>query len=304
MKVNMSEKLKPYIVSADTYGLFKTWANKNGLLVPQSSYFEGMLKELEQVLGKYFDQVDVISESELIEGLNRMVATSALPVVSLDRAYVRPGQDNLLGYLDVTRTVDQNLNNVGLGSRRQDQSIIEQVKSYAYQLNGRPIALIDDVVFDGNTMLQVAQTFEAAGVPVEKVFTGIVVEDGKKLLEQNGLEVESVVDPYGEVTDEICERDFRVGVPYSGRTVETKGGLKGAPYILPFGKPVEWASIPADSALEFSLFALSQFLQLWSKTEQLSRQNISTWQVAKPTLGLPENKSVSRSIAEVMRGLK
>jgi hypothetical protein len=86
--------------------------------------------------------------------------------------------------------------------------------------------------------------------------------------------------------------------------VNGKGIIEGAPYLYPFGKPMEWASIPQEEAISFSLFALYQSLQLWTKTEQLSRQSIPTQQVAKPVYGLPEGKSMSGAIAEVMRGLK
>ena len=110
---------------------------------------------------------------------------------------------------------------------------------------------------------------------------------------------------YKQVIDEICERDVRVGSPYSGRSVVSDSDpIEGAPYLYPFGKPTEWASIPTDQALDFSLFCLSQSLQLWAKIEQLSGQKIATQQIARPVFRLPQNASMSQAISTVISGLK
>lgn len=295
---------KPYVVSADSRGLLKDWARRNRLTIPSDAYFQDMLKDLEATLGQYFDRVDIVPEEFLRQGINGFIQASPVPVVSLDRAYVNPNQGNLLGFLDATRTVDSSLGNTGLGSRALEISLEKQIGQLAAQQKGKAIALADDVIFEGKTMLQLIKKLQNKGVAVDAVYSGITIKEGKELLEQNGVRVDLLI-VYDQVIDEICERDFVVGSPLSGRSVfNGKGVVEGAPYLYPFGRPVEWASIPSDEAMSFSLFALYQSLQLWTKTEQLSRQNIPTRQVAKPVFGLPEGESMSRAIAQVMKGLK
>lgn len=295
---------RPYVVSADSRGLMKSWARENKLTLPNDEYFQGMLKDLEATLRQYFSEVDIVPEDFLRQGLNGLIKSSPVPVVSLDRAYINPKQSNLVGFLDATRTVDSNLNSTGLGSRALEITLERQIGQLAAKQSGKAIALADDVIFEGKTMLQLVQKLRNKGVAVDAILAGISIREGKELLEQNGVRVDSLI-VYDQVIDEICERDFVVGSPYSGRSVVNgKGIIEGAPYLYPFGKPIEWASIPPEEAINFSLFALSQSLQLWAKTEQLSRQSIPTQQVSKPVFGLPEGKSMSEAIAEVMKGLK
>lgn len=295
---------RPYVVSADSRGLMKSWARENQLTLPNDAYFQGMLKDLEATLRQYFSEVDIVPEVFLRQGLNELIKSSSVPVVSLDRAYINPKQSKLVGFLDATRTVDSNLNSTGLGSRALEITLERQIGQLAAKQSGKAIALADDVIFEGKTMLQLVQKLRNKGVAVDAILAGISMREGKELLEQNGVKVESLI-VYDQVIDEICERDFVVGSPYSGRSVVNgKGIIEGAPYLYPFGKPIEWASIPQEEAVNFSLFALSQSLQLWAKTEQLSRQSIPTQQVSKPVFGLPEGRSMSGAISEVMRGLK
>ena len=55
-----------------------------------------------------------------------------------------------------------------------------------------------------------------------------------------------------DVIDQICERDFYFGIAGSGISVQTNTQVVKAPYFLPFGNPIERASIPENSATYFS----------------------------------------------------
>lgn len=295
---------KPYVVSADVRGLLSRWARENRISIPNDGFFEGMLKDLESTLQKYFTQVEVVPEDFLRKGLNGFVQNSSFPVVSLDRAYVNPKQANLLKFLDVTRTVDSNLNSTGLASRLREVSIERQINMIAAQFSGQVLSLIDDVIFEGKTLLQLVFSLRKRGVTVDTIYSGITIKEGKELLEQNSVRVESLL-VYDQVVDEICERDFVPGTPNSGRSViNGDNAIGGVPYLLPFGKPVEWASIPADEAQDFSLFCLYQALHLWKITEILSCQNIPTAMLQKPVFGLPGSDSVSKSLQKVIINLE
>ena len=49
-----------------------------------------------------------------------------------------------------------------------------------------------------------------------------------------------------DIIDQICERDFYFGIAGSGISIKINEEIVKAPYFLPFGNPVERASIPQD----------------------------------------------------------
>lgn len=298
------EKYNPYVVSADTGLLMKKWGETKGLVTPNSKFYQEMLQELKLVLKGSFNDVEIISESDLKSGLDDFIQTSASPVISLDRTYVDASQPNLLGFLDATRTVNTLLENTGLNSRDRDISLEKQIIQLAKMTKGKPVSLLDDVIFEGNTLLELIQLFRKKGVDVNQVYTGIAIQEGIDLLEANRVEVKSVITPYEQVIDEVCERDFRVGAPYSGRTIIDGDNTLGAPYFLPFGKPTEWAAIPEDKAVDFSLFCLYQSLQMWVRVEKLSQQSIPTKQLPKLVYGLENNDSVVNSLQQSIQQLE
>ena len=81
---------------------------------------------------------------------------------------------------------------------------------------------------------------------------------------------------YEDVKDEICERDFLAGVPFSGRTVYREDGSHySAPYFAPFGLPERWASIDdATAARKLSLYCIERSIELWQKVEDLNKIDI------------------------------
>ena len=76
---------------------------------------------------------------------------------------------------------------------------------------------------------------------------------------------------YNQVVDEVCERDFYLGIPYSGRSL--MGGENfGLSYILPFGNPEAWASIPNEYQKFFSIFCINQTIKLFEEIENSSNK--------------------------------
>lgn len=76
------------------------------------------------------------------------------------------------------------------------------------------------------------------------------------------------------VIDQICERDFYFGIAGSGISVQTGTKVVKAPYFLPFGNPVERASIPQEYATYFSNSCISRSITLWEEIEKLSKRKI------------------------------
>ena len=69
-----------------------------------------------------------------------------------------------------------------------------------------------------------------------------------------------------DVIDQICERDFYLGIAQSGiSVVDKKGIMYKAPYFEPFGNPAERVSIPKKYETFFSNSCLLRSLYLWKK---------------------------------------
>lgn len=77
-----------------------------------------------------------------------------------------------------------------------------------------------------------------------------------------------------EVIDQICERDFYFGIAGSGISVKTGTEIVKAPYFLPFGNPVDRASIPKEYATYFSNSCINRSILLWQEIEKLSKKEI------------------------------
>jgi len=297
-----NEMCKPYVVSADAQGLLTQWSRKTGYTLPEADYFQGMLKDLESTLQEYFSDVNIVPEEYLRAGLRQLASENNQPTISLDRVYVDKNDKNIVGFLDTTRSVNEKLENTGLVSRNEID-IDNQIKQLSKQNKGREITLLDDVIFGGNTMLEIVNKFREQNIRISRVIAGIAIQEGIDLLNKEQVQVIPLF-TYGQVIDEICERDFVAGTPDSGRTIVINGKRYGAPYILPFGKPIEWASIPEDKAKDFSLFSLTQSINLWKRIERESSANVSTIALAKPVYGLSEETSITKALEQAREQLK
>lgn len=295
----MNQEHAPYVVSADVSRLMRTWAAKNRYRVPNEAYFSGMLRDLESVLNSYFHSVQVVPERYLVAGLSGMADRSPIPIISLDRAYIDDSLANLAGYIDITRTVGENLESNGLSERPGSLPIETQVDLLSNSLDTDRVALLDDVLFEGGTHTTIAEWLRKKGIIVEQVLVGVSIKEGEEKLAREGIGVQSLLS-YGAVVDEICERDFIAAVPMSGRTVVTATGeVFGAPYFSPFGKPEKWASIPPEYAQVFSDFCLAQSIMLWQKIERMSKSSIATHEVPKAVFGLEPSHSIVTSLRRV-----
>lgn len=294
------ESSVPYVVSADIAGLIGEWAEENQYISPSKTYLSDVSLDLKDALEEATKAEIIIVEEELIRsGLVRLIEEIEYPVVSLDRAYVKDTDPNLAGFFDMTRAVDKNFNGIGIHPRPGALSINNQLFSFAnYSGTEQPIALVDDVVFSGEGIVEIAQKFAEIGRPVRKIITGVGITEGIELVEKNDIEI-SVVTEFDEVIDEVCERDFISGVPMSGRTVIDGDVSWSAPYFAPFGDAVRWASIPDEAERKFSEFCLRLSVQLWKDIEAING-DIPTTDIPRPLRPLSAHQSISKALSVLM----
>lgn len=270
---------KPYIVSADIQTLLRPWAREKGFTMPNMQFFNQLRTDFSGKMKTIFPGFELVGEDELSLGLLKMVRKNNVFPVSLDRVYYRSQP-----CLDITRVVDNEGQSKGLGKRTDSPLLIRQFKELK-KIGLTKVALIDDVIFTGNLLERVSGVLERMGIAVAFIFAGIGIGGGIDRLSVNGRKV-FCVRKYPEVIDEICERDFYPGVPLSGRLLSEDNNT-GAPYILPFGNPVEWASIPPESQVSFSRFCLNQTVKLFSAIENASGREVTCEEIGRKIIGLP-----------------
>lgn len=298
-----NEQPKPYVVSTDTARLMRGWSRTSGLPVPERSYFDGMTEDIRGMLAANInEEIHVIPDSRLIKGMREKVSSSKTPVVSLDRVYINKSIERVCGFLDMSRAVNEELEDIGVVARPGTPPLDEQVETLADRLNIlgiTRIAIVDDVLFTGGGFVRLTSSLRARGIQVETVIAGISIRAGIDAVNEVGVEVDSV-EVYEEVTDELCERDFYVGVPYSGRTlVDQEGNVSAVPYLLPFGDIVQWASFPDERAEEMSEFLLQLSICLWQKVEDLSKSRVLVNALPRRLHGFPEEVSIVKALRNV-----
>ena len=270
---------KPYVVSADIYLLMKGWAVQNGFVLPSREFFCQLREEFSNYMSGIFSNFELVSEDEISRGLARLVAESGLPVVSLDRVYFESELN-----LEIARLVDKDGKDRGLGHRSGTPLLAQQIRKL--QMSGvREVVIVDDVVFTGTLLERIIELLSRIHIRVPFICAGIGIAEGINRINGTKREIRCVR-AYEEVVDEVCERDFYPGVPLSGRLLVGDDNI-GVPYLLPFGKPESWASIPSERATDFSQFCLRQTATLFDKIERYSSRPILCRDLGRKVVGLP-----------------
>lgn len=254
---------KPYVVSGDIYLLLKEWARQRQFILPSQAFFSELRKEFSDEMVQIFPGYEFISEEELLADMRKFADKASAPVVSLSPVY------SIANYtIEVTRMLadesGMRSKEIGICSRFGKPAIIRQIRAMQ-KFGVKEITLADDVIFTGSSMLRLISLLNESGINVTQIIAGIGIGPGVSIL-RNICNVNCVKE-YEEVIDQVCERDFYPGTPYCGRSV--RSGLDmGRPYILPFGKPESWASIPKDYAEHVSEFCLKQTIKLFREIKK------------------------------------
>lgn len=273
----------PYVVSADIKILLGKWADRKGYTLPGSEFFSKLRQDFSVYMKRIFPGFELVSEEELTSGLKELVESSGLLPISLDRVYY-----STFPNIDIARRVDIDKQDKGLGKRADAISLLEQFKRLR-SLGVGEVVLVDDVIFTGDLIRRISSVMEGFGLKVKAVCTGIGVGEGIDALKNGGQEVRCVRS-YADVIDEICERDFYPGVPLSGRLVRANGNI-GAPYILPFGNPGKWASIPEEWQLTFSRFCIERTIKLFEAIEEKSGREVKCSDLDRKVISLPKDET-------------
>lgn len=301
---------KPYVVTNDLSLVFKFF-EKNGLRIPQPSYFDVVADRVEDCLKSIFPAVEIIKSDRISGYLMNCVKQSAFPVISLTGLLA---DDKCSGSLRFSRSVQyegqdggiHTYSDVGVHPRdAKSASVSDQFNILASTLHGyKEIALADDVVFSGGTILSITNRLAQAGIEVKEVYTSIMLGGAKDLLLSHNIRPTADY-MYDDVVDEVCMRDFIVGSPDGGRNVVlSQNEYAAAPYILPFGNIQKWASINADDAHDFSREVLFLSQVLWQDMEGLNERPLLVNDLLKPIVSWSGTDRIVDKIAEAIERQK
>lgn len=309
MEINTGEIMGtvPYVVTNDLSLVFDKF-EVIGKKVPSSCDLEEAGQAIQQGLKRIFPKVEIV-ESERISGyLLQAVNRSDIPVVSLTGLL---NHNHVAGTIECSRSVELvtkadgffSYSDAGIQPRRIGVPDIKtQFNRLVKNLDGiKEVALADDVIFSGGTILNLVTKLNDVGISVKKAYGSIILEKAKDKLAQHGIEIEADF-VYEKVVDEVCMRDFIIGAPDGGRNVLMKGNLyASAPYAKPFGDIEGWASIPNEHAQEFSDVAVQSSLVLWTKMDALNGDQTLVKHLSKPVIFWQEDDKVVDSLHSILR---
>jgi hypothetical protein len=255
----------PYVVSADIYLLLTKWAKLKGFTLPKEEFFIKLRKEFSSYMSKIFPNFELISEKEILEHSTNIVLNNNLNIISLDTIYF--SGDYLI---ELTRSVSSDGLDKGLRHRFGSDTLLRQLNTLKNS-GIKEVGIYDDVIFSGVLAERIIRLLSTLGINVSKFYAGIGIKEGIDKIE-NLLSIEvNCAHVYNQVVDEVCERDFYLGIPFSGRSLIDENNL-GLSYLLPFGKPEAWASIPSEYQETFSIFCINQTIKLFEEIENSSNK--------------------------------
>lgn len=294
-----------YVVSLDVDLLMSQWGRSVGLITPTDDFYIDLRSRLQSFLQNIFARVTFIDSREIRQGL--LVSTTlhrqaGLKVISLERAYLEDHEVD--GRLELTRTVDDSKDDIKIPSVRNGTPAKHRQFGV---LRGKTVALLDDVVFSGRTLISTIKELQNYGVNVHAVTAAVGVKDGVDNLKGTSFGVMDMPDrlavecleEFDDVSDQVCERDFFPGVPYSGRAHYLEN--TAFPYVLPFGLPGKWASIPEKEITRFSVLCIDNTIALFSEIERINNTHIPCSMVPRPIFGFPNDQTRFVSFLEAKR---
>lgn len=300
--------MKSYVITEDLEILMQRWSKKSGFLCPSHDFFSDLQKRLIDYLKIIFPKIVLIRADELSHRLKGKInQTKGTTVVSIDLIY-----NNAQYHLQSNRCADlDTMEIIGEAQRPGSISLFEQIQQLP---KDKPLTIVDDGCFSGVTLRRIYEFILNQGLTIQNIVVGILIDRANNDLVRNYPKVSlQAVYEYDKVIDWLCERDFFIGIPLSGRTAGQKNGDKvvpfnpeiALPYCLPFGDPIKGASIPAERAIEFSCFDIQLSQRLWEEVERVSGRKVLCQDIPRLPKGIKRDEQrFVEALSQVLSKLK
>jgi hypothetical protein len=242
--------------------------------------------EMGELRRKIWEQVD-----GRLTDLDQQAVLSTCPEI----ANTNPKSEGLL--LNINRLFNTDGQLIGHGPRPGFEPLDEQFDELAKKIAGRSVVLIEDGAFSGGTLRYVLHELNSRGLIVTAIVIGFCCTRAKFVLGHVFKGELVIVHPIENLLDWIPDHDLIPFIPNCGRVlgeassngflpVRSPEGFSFAyPYILPFGKIEEWASLPIEGAKDLSRLCLDTSIELFSRVGQ--KMTIGELLDANPRVSVP-----------------
>jgi hypothetical protein len=198
--------------------------------------------------------------------------------------------------MNIDRLFNANGKMIGHGPRPGFKCLDKQLDELVGKIAGRSVVLIEDGAFTGGTLRFVLKELEGRGVRITTIVIGFCKNGSREAVKEVFDGELVIVHPISNLLDWIPDHDFVPFVPNCGRVLGEqthegfmpvfKDGVSLAyPYILPFGKIEEWASLPIEGARELSKLCLDTSIEIFGQIGQ--KMTIGELLRANPRVSMP-----------------
>ncbi len=274
-----------YVVTYDVASRLQAFRPKTLTIPrPDDQLFErfhmGLFQKVQQALPGI--TIDTIEMSELrckiweqvnlrVTDLGQQAVLSTCPEI----ADSNPKSEGLL--LNINRLFNTDGHLIGHGPRPGFEPLAKQYDALAQKIAGRSVVLIEDGAFSGGTLRSVLNELNSRGITVTAIVIGFCCTRAKFVLGNFFKGELVIVHPIENLLDWIPDHDLIPFIPNCGRVLgehsgqgfmpvkSAEGFSRAYPYILPFGKIEEWASLPIEGAQELSRLCLETSIELFGR---------------------------------------
>lgn len=302
---SVSRKSGTYLLVLDLPEMMQVY-DRAGIVIPSVDFLKTRQRELVNELQAVIPGscVETIEASDLTNKIvalihNLLASTPEAVVISTvrDVAFKTGGQ-----CIQINRLVDATGQSMGVGPRPGYNSLRSQLGEIKGILENHPVILVEDGSFSGGTMLHLIEVCKDFGIEIKYLVVGFLFPSAREAILKvfpNSRNVHAWREE--AFLDWVPDHDFFPFVPNSGKVagflydghkipVYLHSGLSLCrPYVLPYGNPVEWASIPAENAKRFSAFCIQQARSIFWEMERLNKKKIRLEHIVhtRPHIGLP-----------------
>ncbi len=274
-----------YVVTYDVASRLQAFRPKTHTIPrPDDQLFErfhmSLFTEIQKALPGI--TIDTIEMSELrrkiweqVEGRITDLGQQAVLSTCPEIADSNPKSEGLL--LNINRLFNTDGQLIGHGPRPGFEPLEMQYDELAKKIAERSVVLIEDGAFSGGTLRSVLHELNSRDITVTAIIIGFCCTRAKFVLGQFFKGELVIVHPVENLLDWIPDHDLIPFIPNCGRVlgeasnhsfmpVRTPEGFSRAyPYILPFGKIEEWASLPIEGARDLSRLCLDTSIELYGR---------------------------------------
>jgi len=289
-----SKSSKVYIVTLDLPEKMLAFAKK-GLLIPKEPFLnkiqQNLVTRLQEILPQY--RVEAVQCRDMYHKItasvheltkkNDMLVVSSVPELVEKFGGV---------HLQINRIVNCEGNLLGIGPRPGYSPIEQQIREIIFHAEQWPLILVEDGSFTGGTICTVLETCRSRDIKLNYLVIGLLFDEARNAIEQTrgGMKIQAVYQWEKDgFIDWLPDYDFFPFIPNAGRVVGhvyngtimptyLHNGLSlSMPYILPYGRPVGWASLPNNLRIvsAFSLDCIHDTISIFEEMESLNHKKIT-----------------------------